>query len=193
MGKLFIVSGPSGVGKTTLVKAIITRLYPTYPIERIVTYTSKKMRLGEKEAQDYYFISHSEFEGKITQGFFLEWSTAYNAYYGSPRSILGDLSRGKSCILIIDRIGAQKIVAHVKDPVLIWLTVSCLDILRDRLYMRGTENDEKIARRLERAKIEIEDEQNKPFYKYYVCNDDFKKAVVMLEEIIRQELPARCF
>src|SRR3990167_6495680 len=102
IGKIFIISAPSGAGKSTLVAATLANLEKEWPIERVVTYTSKNPRNNEVPGQDYHFIKVDEFERRIKQGFFLEWSNAYGTYYGSPRSIVNQVANGYSYIGIID-------------------------------------------------------------------------------------------
>ena len=102
-GKLFILAGSSGSGKTTLTREIITKLKDNYNCElsRVITYTTKSPRIGELSAQDYHYIGEIEFKVKIAQNFFLEWSCAYGAYYGSPRDILEKLNKNITIIELI--------------------------------------------------------------------------------------------
>ena len=101
-GKLFVVSGPSGVGKTTIVRQAIERLSKDYDIERIVTYTSRPPREGEEPGQDYIFISSDEFKQKQQDRFFLETNEYENHSYGSPMPSTQDMELGKSFIMILD-------------------------------------------------------------------------------------------
>ncbi len=190
-GKLFIISAPSGAGKTTLVDAVTQRISRHNVIERVVTYTTKSPRPGEQHNKEYHFISSDEFEQRIEQDFFIEWSTAYGHYYGSPRSIVQGLEKGKSLILIIDRIGAQKIVNQV-DVILIWVYTVSMQVLYNRLTARGTETHKQINQRLAQAAWEIEEEQRNPLYHYHLLNDDFNKAAHELEKILRYEFKKNC-
>lgn len=187
-GKLFIISAPSGAGKSILVTTVIERIRWYYPINRVITYTSKSARPNERNGRDYYFISESEFKYKIEQGFFMEWSTAYNYHYGSPRAVIDEVERGHSYILIIDRIGAEKVIHQYKKAVLIWLYTKGIEVLQSRLLRRNTEDEEQIQYRLDRARQEIAQELHFPLYRYHVFNDDFEVAVRKLERIIRREL-----
>jgi len=187
-GKLFIISAPSGAGKTSLVEAVLGRLGWCYPLKKIVTYTCKKPRPNEKEGQDYHFICEKEFKAKIEQGFFIEWSEAYGCYYGSPRSIIDAVEQGFSYILVIDRIGAEKIVDKYKKAVLIWIYTKNLEVLRERLELRDTENDDQIQCRISCARKEIAQELEVPIYNYHILNNDFERALRKLEQIIRREL-----
>ena len=188
MGKLFIVSAPSGAGKTTLVNAVIKWVCPKNPIKRVITYTSKIARRGEQNERDYHFLSSTEFEQKIKDGFFLEYSIAYGAYYGSPRSVLDEIKQGKSFILIIDRIGAKQVVKQTKCEVLIWIYPPSIEVLKQRLEYRATENSEQIQKRIVQAQKEIAQETSQKLYTYHVKNDVFEKAVQKLEAIIINEL-----
>lgn len=188
-GKLFVLSAPSGAGKTTLVQALLERFGYYYALERVITYTSKQPRSTERHGIDYHFISPEEFQSKIREGFFLEWSQSYGTYYGSPRHVLDKLVQGKSLILILDRQGAQNIVGGgYQDAILIWLYTKSIEDLRARLESRNTETREQIDRRLVLARQEISAEFQTPQYQYHIMNHDFERALKKLERIIRNEL-----
>jgi len=182
-GKLFIVSAPSGAGKTTLVEHVIGRLGQTYALSRVVTYTTKAPRPHDKDKQDYCFISVAEFEQKITQGYFLEWSNAYGQYYGTPATIIDELRKGRSLILIVDQVGARQLKKKIDDAVLIWLYTASLQVLKERLVIRGTENEAQIERRLRLAETEILYEKKERFFDFHVLNEDFFQAINELEAI----------
>jgi guanylate kinase len=183
-GSLFIISAPSGAGKTSLIHAMLDELKSTYAIERAVTYTTKMPRAGEVDGKDYHFVSQEFFEQKIKEGFFLEWSTDYSAYYGTPVDIKKILEGGTSLILIIDRRGAQQILAQIPSARAIWIYTADLEELKRRLRGRGTEDEGQIAHRFEQAKIEIDLENKESLYHYHVLNDNFLKAAERLKEII---------
>jgi guanylate kinase len=190
-GKLFVVSAPSGAGKTTLVSEVIRRLEKVCPIARVVTYTTKPARPGEeRHGIDYHYLTPQEFQEKIAQGFFLEWSGAYGHYYGSPRSLLDDITQGHSRIIILDRAGAQEIKRHYPPAVMIWIYTKDTAVLQDRLARRGRGEDgaDQIARRLAIACKEIEQEAQAPLYKYHVLNDCFQTALSDFEVVIKKEL-----
>jgi guanylate kinase len=187
-GKLFIVSAPSGTGKTTLVQALCQQLGHSYRLERVVTYTTKQPRLGEKDGQDYHFLSKEAFEQKIESGFFMEWSSAYGHYYGSPASILAELPEGKSYFLVIDRAGAQTIRSLYNEAILIWLYTKNFEDLKKRLFSRNTETNFEISRRLMLAKQEILQENENSLYQYHVLNDTIENALSELKIIILKEL-----
>lgn len=187
-GKLFVVSACSGAGKTTLVSRVIERLAGEYTLTRIVTYTTKTPRQGEVDGIDYHFLSSQEFEKRVKEGFFLEWSNEYGAYYGSSRLVVEELSRGKSSIVITDVQGALSIAEKIKTSILIWISVPHHDELKLRLLGRNSENNEQI---LERISISFKENEKflKSFsFKYTVLNDCIENAVLELESIVKNEL-----
>lgn len=181
-GKLYIVSAPSGAGKTTLVEALLAN--GPHRLSRAITYTTRKPRNNERDGYDFHFLTEDAFKAKIEQGFFLEWSTAHAAYYGTPKSILDDLVHDRSYILVIDRIGAEQIRAQTEHAILIWITVPNMITLEKRLVGRATESRAQIDRRLKRAQQEMLLEQQCPLYDYHILNDDFNTALARLEHII---------
>lgn len=187
-GKLFIISAPSGAGKTTLVEAVLGRLGWCYPLKKVITYTCKEPRPNEKQGEDYHFICKKEFKAKMEQGFFIEWSEAYGCYYGSPRSIIDGVEHGFSYMLVIDRVGAEKIREKYKEAILIWIYTKNLEVLRERLEHRNTESSEQIECRLVCARREIAQELEVPIYNYHILNDDFERSLRKLEKILRREL-----
>ena len=189
-GKLFIISAPSGAGKTTLVQATLNILVPKYAICRVVTYTTKTPRIGEKNGQDYHFLTPEQFKQRIKRDFFLEWSSAYNAHYGSPRHILNDIKKGQSYILILDREGARQIIRRVNNPILIWIYTANMQVLRSRLTGRATEKKSVIDFRMAQAQKEMAQERVQKLYHHHVLNDDFDQAVHEMQTIICSELDA---
>jgi guanylate kinase len=187
-GKLFIISAPSGAGKSSLVERVIDHISCYYPIARVITYTSKTARLSEQDGLDYHFVSEVEFKDKIEQGFFMEWSLAYGYYYGSPWTVIDEIEGGHSYILVVDRIGAEKIIQQYEKAVLIWIYTKNLEVLRERLIKRNAENEDQIEHRLNCARHEIEQELRCPLYRYHVLNDDFARAVRKVGKIILHEL-----
>ena len=187
-GKLFLVSAPSGAGKTSLVDEVIVRLKLQYSIDRLVTYTSRDIRPGEQEGKDFCFVSSKEFERLIQKGFFLEWSKEYEYYYGSPNSVKEDIKNGKSRILVIDRNGARQVLKHVSDAVTIWIYTLSVEVLRKRLLDRGVNSLQQIESRINLAKIELEEEKNNKLYVHHLLNDNFDEAANNLELIFAKEL-----
>jgi len=195
-GKLFVISAPSGAGKTTLAEKVLEHLSSKYPIGRVVTYTSRVARQGEKNGQDYNFVSSQEFEQKMKDGFFLEWSGEYGHYYGTPRHIVDDLAQGFSRILIIDRLGARRIFEIAKDasPTLtnmvtsIWIFPPSISELEKRLVGRAKDTTKQIEKRLALAQKELQEENTNPLYDHTILNDDFSEAMQKLEALLICEL-----
>lgn len=188
-GKLFLVSACSGAGKTSLVNRLIEDVGMSCQLERVVTYTTKCPRACEIPGIDYHFLSPTEFEQKCGEGFFLEWSNAYGAYYGSPRNSVKDVLEGKgSRVLIIDRVGAEKVFSEVPDAIGVWLYTKNFQDLKKRLISRGADPIDKIEERLKLAEWEIEREIKFPLYNYHILNDNFEVALKELKRIIQGEL-----
>lgn len=172
-GKLFIISAPSGAGKSTLIQAILQEIQ--YPIKQVITYTTRAPRPGEIPGKDYHFIDKDLFESRIKEGFFLEYSHAYNKYYGSPIDILNDIKNGDSFIVIVDYVGAKAIKAIYSEAVGIWITPPNLEVLRGRLNARGCHSVQDLNHRLELAAKEMDLERD-GIFSHTVINDDFEIA-----------------
>jgi len=187
-GKLFIVSAPSGAGKTSLVEEVLGRLKPKYLIDRLITYTSRDIRKGEKEGVDFCFVSSQEFEMRIKNDFFLEWSKEYHHYYGSPASVLQELKAGNSRVLVIDQNGAKQVLQRVPEASTIWIYTPTIEVLRERLEKRGLNTPEQIKKRLEIAKNELAQEEKTRSYKHHILNGVYKEAADNLENVLLGEL-----
>lgn len=183
-GKLFIVSGPSGVGKTTVVTEFLRQFGQLFEMRRVVTYTTKVPRLNEVHGLDYFFISQHEFDQKIEEGFFLEWSGEYGACYGTPADVLEVVAQGFPSVLVIDRFGAEQILRKCPEAVLVWVQVSSMDVLSERLKSRRMDSAEQIQTRLILAKKEIEQEMRLSMYHHYIDNNDLKVAVKAMFDIV---------
>lgn len=186
--QFFIISAPSGAGKSSLVTALVERIGQSHSLQRVVTYTSKEPRPGERPGVDYHFIPADEFKTRIEQGFFIEHSLAYGTYYGSPITAFELLSQGISPVMIVDRVGAERIRAVYKSAVMIWIYPPSIEVLRQRLTDRNTENREAIERRLARAALELDMEAQKSLYDFHILNDNFMCALEKLEKIVIQNL-----
>lgn len=187
-GKLFVVSAPSGAGKTTLVRMVCDRIGEQCQLKQVITYTTKKPRIGEQNGKDYHFLSRVAFERKIAEGFFIEWSAAYEHYYGSPRHILADLEKGLSYIVVVDRAGARSILEKYSGAVLIWIYTQNIEVLAQRLQTRKTEDNAQIIKRLKLAEQEIVDERINSLFDYHVLNDDLESACGSIKSILLKEL-----
>lgn len=187
-GKLFIISAPSGAGKTTLVAHVIERLGQECSLRRVITYTTKRPRVGEADGVDYHFLSEEEFKGKLLQNYFVEHSTAYGAYYGFPRSVMHEVEDGASFIVVLDRTGAAALKAHTNDAILIWIRPPTYESLRIRLTTRAQDDQDTITYRLALAQKELEAEAQESLFNHVIINDDFHVALGQLEKIVRDEL-----
>ncbi len=187
-GKLFVISGPSGVGKTTLASVMFAKLGRTHNLSRVITYTTKPPRVGEQNGVDYHFISVPEFESKLAAGFFIESSKAYGHYYGSPRSIIAELAFGKSFLLVVDKLGAQNIKRNYQPAILIWITPPSLAELAKRLDCRATDSSIEIEKRLLIAQQELAGVTEKSQFDYIVENNQLAKSISVLLLILKAEI-----
>lgn len=181
-GIIFILSAPSGAGKTTLYHG----LHKAYPeIKLSVSCTTRARRKGEVNGQDYRFISVEQFEAMRSGGEFAEWATVHGNSYGTPRKPL-DLSiqTGRDILLDIDVQGARQIKQAYPQAVSIFLLPPSLRELRRRLAARGTDGTEVIRRRLANAQDEIKE---RIYYDYYVVNRQVDEAVRILVSIVEAE------
>ena len=186
-GTLFIVSGPSGAGKTTLINRARTELGRIgIPLYFSVSHTTRTIRSGETGGRDYHFVDRPAFEQMVVNGEFIEYAHVHGQMYGTSREeVLTRLSRGEDVILDIDVQGARQIAGnHELRPhsLSVFLFPPSFQELENRLKLRGQNSDEDIAARLEKALDEIE--QGLPFYDYVLINDDFEVASESLKAAI---------
>ena len=188
MSKVFVITGPSGVGKGTL----ISRLRERVPeLELSVSATTREPRAGEEDGRDYHFMTADEFDRLAREDAFLEYATFSGNRYGTLRSeIEGRLAEDRPVVLEIEVQGARQVRAAMggdtdDDAVMIFITPPDPAILRRRLAGRGTDSEDAIERRLETAKQELEAQMEFP---HVVCNDDLESAVEDLERIVREEM-----
>ncbi|WP_253366136.1 guanylate kinase [Streptococcus gallinaceus] len=182
-GLLIVFSGPSGVGKGTVRKEIFST--PDHKFEYSVSMTTRPQRLGEVDGVDYFFRSREEFEDLIRQGQMLEYAEYVGNYYGTPLTYVNEtLDRGIDVFLEIEVQGALQVKQKVPDGVFIFLTPPDLDELKDRLVGRGTDSQEVIAKRIERAREEIALMRE---YDYAVVNDQVPLAAERVKRIIEAE------
>lgn len=182
-GILFVVSAPSGGGKTSLCRAVIKRL-PTF--EHGVSYTTRKRRLNENDGEDYHFVSEKKFMEMVENDEFVEYAFVHGNYYGtSLNDIARILARGKNLLIDIDVQGAKQIEERYGDEgVFIFILPPDFSLLRQRLTERRSDSPEEIERRLEKADEEVRHYEN---YDYVIINDEFEQAVKELEAIILAE------
>ncbi|HEY8848942.1 MAG TPA: guanylate kinase [Thermoanaerobaculia bacterium] len=186
-GTLFIVSGPSGAGKTTLINEGRRQLEPIgITLYFSVSHTTRKPRSGEVDGRSYYFVEHERFQHMIDTGEFLEWAFVHEQLYGTSKAeVIGRLNRGEDVILDIDYQGAKQIATHrelQERKLNVFIFPPSLDILEQRLRDRGLNTDQEIDTRLRKAIDEID--AGKEFYDYIIINDDLKVATECLKAAI---------
>ena len=181
-GIVFIVSAPSGAGKTTLTRKVLS-VYPEMSLS--VSCTTRRPREGEKPGEDYHFVSEKRFRQMLSAGDFAEWAEVHGSLYGTPRRVLErHLGRGRDVLLDIDVQGARQIKQHFASAVAIFVLPPSLDELRRRLSARGTDARKTIQQRWRNARHEIQEIQG---YDYFILNRDVDEAVTRLAAIIAAE------
>ncbi len=184
-GRLLILSGPSGVGKSTI-RDLVLEQSPV-PLQLSVSATTRLPRGQEKNGVDYYFFSPDEFQKMRDADGFVECKEVFgrNVWYGTLRSeVEGHLEAGRWVMLEIDVDGAADVVSRYPDAITVFIAPPSLEILEARLRSRGTESEEAIRNRLSRAQYEME---RSGFYRHRVVNEDLTAAVNEFCEIIREE------
>ena len=178
---LFIISAPSGAGKTTLCR----RVHEQYPdMHYSVSYTSRNPRKSEQEGIDYHFIDRNEFENLINRGRWAEWALVYGNYYGTSADFLdAGLRAGKDVLLDLDVQGTRQLLERYAECVAIFIRPPSIEALRQRLEKRGTDSAETIAVRLDHAEKEMAQQD---IYQHVIVNDELAAALVQLISIIEQ-------
>ena len=182
-GLLVVISGPSGVGKGTVRKALFNM--PKHNLVYSVSMTTREKREGEVDGVDYYFVSKEEFQKRRKEGKFLETAEFVGNYYGTPLDKVNDqLDAGNEVVLEIEVEGAIQVKRKVPDCVMIFIVPPGKQALYDRLKRRGTENDQVIQERIEKANREF---KLAHLYDYIVVNDEVNNAADRIMAIIRAE------
>lgn len=182
-GMLIVLSGPSGVGKGTVRKALFED--PEVDFNYSISMTTRNPREGEKNGVDYYFVSKEQFEENIKNGEMLEYAKYVDNYYGTPLNYVNEqLNAGHDVFLEIEVNGALQVRANCPDGVFIFLTPPNIKELRSRLVGRGTDDLEVINKRIQKASKEIRMMQN---YDYAIVNDKIKNAVEQIKDIVKSE------
>lgn len=178
-GRLFVISSPSGGGKSSVISALRHR---NPKLAYSISATTRPPRSDEKDGIEYYFLNEGEFRRKITEDAFLEWAMVHGYYYGTLReSVQRFLENGRDVLLDIDIQGGLAIREAVPDAILIFLLPPSLEILRERLESRGTDDAEVVSERLANATEELEFADR---YDFQIWNRDLDKAVEEVAAII---------
>jgi guanylate kinase len=181
-GKLFVITAPSGAGKTSLIEAVM-REDPTLKIS--VSYTTRKPRSGEKDGVDYHFVDVETFQRMREQGEFLESAEVHGNHYGTGKQVILDaVKRGDDLILEIDWQGAQQVRRLYPACIGIFILPPSIEELERRMRSRGQDTEEVIRRRVENAREEL---SHAGEFKYAIINKDFETARRELASIIRRE------
>jgi len=181
-GLIVVISAPSGAGKTTICKRL---LQTSFSFTYSVSFTTRPPRKNEIEGVDYYFVSREEFERLIKEGGFVEWAEVHGELYGTSKKLLEETIKAKKNVLLeVDVRGGTKIKENYPEAVLIFLLPPSWEELERRLKGRGTEEEKKIQKRIERAKEEVKYASR---YDYLVINDDVNRAVEDILSIVKAE------
>ena len=181
-GRLFVVSAPSGAGKTTVVERLIGGMAG---LRRSRSYTCRRARPGEADGVDYHFVSRDRFEAMIAGGQFLEWAEYSGNLYGTAVvDTERELEQGSDLVLVIEVQGARQVRRHRPSSVLVFLLPPSFGALEARLRSRGEDTEEQIARRLQVAREEL---RAAPEYDYVVVNDEVDACVERLRAIVSAE------
>jgi guanylate kinase len=183
VGKVFVITGPSGVGKGTLIERLLDRIPE---LELSVSATTREPRPGEVDGRDYHFMTPAEFESRVKAGDFLEHATYSGNRYGTLRQeVEGRLEEGRSVVLEIEVQGARQVRDAMPEAVQIFIAPPSPEVLRERLEGRGTDSAEAIEERLRTAETELAAREEFP---HVVVNGDLQKAASELEGLARDEL-----
>jgi guanylate kinase len=178
-GQLVVITGPSGVGKGTIVKSLLQR-HPEFFLS--ISATTRQPRLGEIDGQDYYFLSVEQFQTMIKQSELLEWAEYAGNYYGTPKQpVIEQIDIGKTVILEIEVLGARQIQQTFPSAIRIFIVPPSLAELENRLRGRGNDSEEAIIKRLAKARAEIDATGE---FDYQIVNDNLAKAIAEIETIL---------
>jgi guanylate kinase len=183
MGRVFVITGPSGVGKGTLIHGLMRRLPE---LELSVSATTREPRPGEADGVAYHFLSAEEFDRRVSTGDFVEWAGYAGHRYGTLRSELDRrLREGTPVVLEIEVQGARQLRQTVPEAVRVFIVPPSESVLRERLLERGTDDEHEVQARLELARQELGAQSE---FRHVVVNDSLERATDELEDIVRDEL-----
>jgi guanylate kinase len=178
-GKLFVISAPSGTGKTTLCRRLLEQISG---ISFSISYTTRDPRQGEFDGIDYHFVTRNRFEEMVSADAFLEWARVYGNFYGTSKSeVLSRLEMGEDVLLDIDVQGARQVRRLFPEAILIFLLPPSWSVLEARLRDRGSEDSSRLKLRMANAKSELEAMHE---YDFVVINDDLSRAAEDLKSIV---------
>lgn len=181
-GGLFVISAPSGTGKSTVCRRLLERVSG---LEFSVSYTTRPQREAERAGKDYHFIERKQFEGMVEERALLEWANVFGEYYGTGLvATRKALDEGRNLLLDLDVQGARQVRESGVPSVSVMLLPPDFRTLEARLRSRGSESESELARRLARAREEAEDYR---YFDYVVVNDEVDRSVSQLESIVRAE------
>ena len=184
-GRLVVITGPSGVGKTTIVREVLRRTEANFSVSA----TTRAPRADEVDYRDYHFVDRATFEGMMEHGEMLEWAEVFGEYYGTPAGpVLEAIEAGRKIILEIDVQGGIQVHKKLPDAQFILIAPPSEEVLRRRLAGRGSETDETLKRRLEKANEEVAAAQASGVYTHYVINDDLQTAIREVVDLITPEI-----
>ncbi len=182
-GRFVVISSPSGVGKTTVIRKLLER---NRDFVYSISATTRPPRPGEVHGEAYYFYTRDEFRERIARGEFLEWEEVYGDYYGTPKGpALAAASQGKTVLFDLDVKGALKFKRNYPRTLLVFIKPPSIEVLEQRLRRRCTDDEKRLRRRLKEAEGEI---RRADQFDYVVVNDDLEDTVRTLEEIIRNSI-----
>lgn len=184
VGNLYIVSAPSGAGKSSLISALLQQ-DSGYEMQVSISHTTRQPRPGEEDGKHYYFVNHQQFEQLINEGAFLEYAEVFGNYYGTSLPMIEKaLQQGIDVFLDIDWQGARQIRNQVPTAKSIFILPPSLAELEKRLIGRGQDDDDVIAGRMQKA---ISEMSHYAEYDYLIINDDFNQALTEIQAILKAE------